>query len=497
MKKVLITTILTFIILASFLSTNVFAVTVTEDSLQNSINKIISSNSAIVKMDRVNDTITAVGNNIVIKYNIDNNPKFTMDFEFNNQMTKEQCLNEHKFIVMLIQMFQLIADHFGCTKDGALSYFVDKVENGDSNVRKVMNFNAPEYTNPVSYAKLVFNNDVNFSDSLFTIKSKMVSETTEDYKAQVILEVNLNGDFTKVSEFDSAISDTILDAAQNAADKYGEASKNEEAELAKYEASLNAKILVEDLKEKLDVYRDSVQIDNKLYLKYSADEVYDIYMNMTSNSVKIFEKNTNYFKKSGYYYYDTGRLRTLPIINYTDVLQSFLEVKSASESEATFDIIIKNIVSGDAVETYKNGLKIVKKDGEWLIDSLKFKPTVEEFDYYPEFVEIEKEEPSKTDDKKEETKKEENKTEESKNEDIKVESNEKQNTDKVENINTENNTSNISNQTTNVTTTESTDTYIIILKYALYVAIGLLAVGLIYFVYKIIKYRKDDDNKSL
>lgn len=292
-------------------------------------------------------------------------------------------------------------------------------------------------------------------------------------------------------------SNAILNHAQNAADKYGEASKNEQAELNKYEASLNAKILVEDLKEKLDVYKKSVQIDNKLYLKYSKTEKDNIYKLMTSNAQKIFEKNANYLKKSNAYYYDTGRLRTLPIINYTDVLQSFLEVKSASESEATFDIIIKNIVSGDAVETYKDGLKIVKKDGEWLIDSLKFKPTVEEFDYYPEFVEIEKEEPSKTDDKKEETKKEENKTEESKNEDTKVESNEVQNTNKVENVNTENSTSNISNQTTNLTTTESLNSYTIILKYALYVAIGLLAVGLIYFVYKIIKYRKDDDNKSL
>lgn len=300
-------------------------------------------------------------------------------------------------------------------------------------------------------------------------------------------------------------SNAILNHAQNAADKYWEEAEKEEEKLNneygdylnKYEATLAAETLVEDLKEKLDVYKTSVQIDNKLYLKYSNTEKTNIYKLMTSNAQKIFEKNANYFKKSGANYYDTGRLRTLPIINYTDVLQSFLEVKSASESEATFDIIIKNIVSGDAVETYKNGLKIVKEDYEWLIDSLKFKSTVEEFDYYPEVVEIEKEEPkteenNKTEDKKEET----NKNETTTNVNNNVTNNTVGTEDKVENVNNINNEINISNQATNATVTEKENNNTVIVKNALYVASAVLGFVLIFIVYKVVKYSKNENNDN-
>jgi len=342
-----------------------------------------------------------------------------------------------------------------------------------------------------SFFSMVYATNSSFMDA--------AQNATNEYKPNQEIENEALQNYMNQLENEMIYTNALLNATQNASDKYWEAQQKEEEALNKYEASWQAEWLVEEMKERLDVYKTSVQIDNKLYLKYSNTEKTNIYKLMTSNAQKTFEKNANYLKKSDANYYDTGRLRTLPIVNYTDTLQSVLEVTSASKSEATFDILIKNIYSGESVETYKNGLKIVKQDGEWLIDSLKFKSTVEEFDYYPEFVEIEKEEAkteenNKTEDKKEEANKNETITDVNNN----VTNNTVSTENKIENVDNVNNEIYTTNQITDVTATEKENNNISVIKKSLYVASAVLAVVLIFIVYKVVKYsKKDNDNNIL
>lgn len=492
MKKVLITAILIFIILISFLATNVYAVTVTNDSLYKSLKGIVTNQT--IENDTVSNKFLFKDTKTTVHcYSLNDYPTFTIYLDFNNEMSEKECLNEYKKILTIGSMFGAVADHFSIDVKDSVYYFASFFT--DSKMEELFATSIKNFKNGVEFARDKFDSNINIADEkIFKLITTKVSDVGDAYVGKVMLQVDLKSDFSVMKGYyekiDGDISDSILDAAQNAADKYGETSKNEQAELNKYEASLQGKTLVEKFKEKLDVYKDSVQIDNELYLKYSSAEKSDIYKLMTSNAQKIFEKNANYFKKSNAYYYDTGRLRTLPIIYYTDVLVSELELKSATENEATFDVLTKNIVSGDAVETYKNGLKIVKKDGEWLIDSLKFKSTVEEFDYYPEFVEIEKEETSKPEDK----------------ENIKDETvnNEKVDNETVENeivmpdnnIIDTNNQTNISNETIGAITTEKGNENIIKVEYILYIVSGVLGLALAFIVYKVFIYSKDSNEEK-
>lgn len=177
MKKILIS-ILLIIIMISLYTGSYAAITVTEDSFQQSVTKILDPNNTLFKIDKVNDTITGVARNFVIKYNFDNNATFTLDFNFTKEMTSQQCKYEHQCISFLTSMFQVVSDHFGIDKNASLKYFTEKT-GMQEDVKKLTyswQSSMDNYDDAIKYAKSIFDNEINYSDSLFTIKSKKLKK---------------------------------------------------------------------------------------------------------------------------------------------------------------------------------------------------------------------------------------------------------------------------------------------------------------------------------
>lgn len=243
MKKVLIISFLIFTILISFFSTSFAVVTITEDSFQQSLTKILDPNNTLIKMDTENDTITIVAKNYIFGYNFDNNPTFTLEFNFNKEMSGYQCEYHHQCISFLLGMFQVISDHFGIDENVALNYYSDKIDSKEDVKKLTCSWlsSMDDFDNAVQYAKSIFDNNINFSDSLFTIESQKLEETAENYKAQVIFTVNLDGDFSKMNNSNDNKKDPIISEAQNAVNEYKNTAEKKNQLLQNYIDYLNSK----------------------------------------------------------------------------------------------------------------------------------------------------------------------------------------------------------------------------------------------------------------
>ena len=248
MKKILTIILLLITILICLYSKSYAVITITEDSFQKSVTKILDPNNTLFKIDRENDTITGLARNFVVKYNFDNNATFTLDFDFNNQMTEQQCVAKYQCISFMVSMFQVVSDYFEIDKNVALSYYVDKT-NTQEDVKKLtesirIGESIDNFTNAVNYAKTIFDKNVSFSDSLFTIESKKLEETAENYKAQVVFVVNLDGDFSQMDTTNESTTDSIISSTQNALDNYKDAQEDENKKLENYINSTNEKEVI-------------------------------------------------------------------------------------------------------------------------------------------------------------------------------------------------------------------------------------------------------------
>lgn len=228
----------------------------------------------------------------------------------------------------------------------------------------------------------------------------------------ILLSSSVLANNTSVQE--EAYSSIIVNAAENAIDDFEQDLKDEKKQLLNMESILEGGNISLEFEEVLNLSKSSVQIGDKLYLEYTNAEKNEIYKLMTPNAQKMFEKNTNYFKKGNYNYYDTGRLRTLPIFIEQVGCYNYIQRTSLTEEGiATYDVLIKVRDTDKIYAKYSNALKLVYKDetGEWLIDSLKFKSKVEKDDTYPEYPVIEEKvkEEKYTNNKKETSKVDENK----------------------------------------------------------------------------------------
>jgi len=292
MKKYFITGILICIFLISFLATNVLAVTVAEDSFRKSLTNTIDPVNSLVKMDTENDIITIVASNGKIKYDFSGNPKFTIDLDFNKNMTEEECIKEFKEFYGLVNMFPVVADHFSIDDNQAQTYFIGKM-NENEKIKKIPTRSIENYTNAINFAKEMFDTDINLSDNLFSIKSNKVSETADTYKAQITLTVDLNGDFSKLKddalEYEKEQSDAILNAAQNAANKYQETLKKEEEALNKYQnntSSSTGSTILDAAQNALDQYKDGGADEEADKLKDFEDSLLNNTTNKNDNTQK-------------------------------------------------------------------------------------------------------------------------------------------------------------------------------------------------------------------
>ena len=245
MKKSLIISFFIFLVLISSFNMSFATVTVTEDSFQQSVTKILDPNNTLFKMDRENDTLTGLARNFVIKYNFDNNPTFTFDFDFNKEMTEQQCVAKRQCISFLLSMFQVVSDHFEIDENVARSYYVDKT-NSQEDVKKLtesvlIGSSIENFTNAIDYAKTIFDKNVSFSDYLFTIESRKIEETADNYKAQVVFTVNLSGDFSQMNNSNTDTEDPIISHAQNALNEYKNTAEKENQLLQEYIDSMNEK----------------------------------------------------------------------------------------------------------------------------------------------------------------------------------------------------------------------------------------------------------------
>lgn len=225
MKKIIMINILLIIILSMFFYV-VFAanINITEDNFKENLNTVMGdSNNTLSKMNKENKTITFLARNIVIKYDLNNNPAFTTELNFNNKMTQKECNEEQKKIALLLPLFQTVSNYFKIDKYSALKYYVEKSES-QVNVKKLMNYDSDKsqssFTNAISFAKDLLDKDINFSDSLFTIQTKKIEETADNYKAVITLTVNIEADFSILNNYSYSPSDTIIGSAQNAIGKY-------------------------------------------------------------------------------------------------------------------------------------------------------------------------------------------------------------------------------------------------------------------------------------
>lgn len=225
---------------------------ITEESFQKAITKTIDPINALTKMDTEKDTITILASNTIINYNFNKNAQFDIELNFNNKMSKEECLTEFKKFYGLIGVFPAVTDHFSISEKDSSYYIANKIAINEK--IKLATSNSYNFTNAIQYAKDIFNGGININDTVFNISSKKVKETAESYKAKIILTVDLSSNFAVMNG--TYASDTgILDAAQNAMDKYNQAQEqdNIENKLNEYENQLNSNTSLYDNSEKKDI----------------------------------------------------------------------------------------------------------------------------------------------------------------------------------------------------------------------------------------------------
>jgi len=234
---------------------------ITEESFQKAITKTIDPINALTKIDTEKDTITILASNTTINYNFNKNAQFDIELNFNNKMSKEECVNEFKKFYGLIGVFPAVTDHFSISEQDSSYYIANKIAtNKKIELATSKSYN---FTNAIQYAKDIFDGGININDTVFNISSKKVKETSESYKAKIILTVDLSSNFAVMNG--TYASDTsILDAAQNALDQYKEQNKGEEninfddllsdyGETLKNENQLNSNTSLYDNREKKDI----------------------------------------------------------------------------------------------------------------------------------------------------------------------------------------------------------------------------------------------------
>lgn len=236
MKKIfLISLIFVLIILVVPNYVSATTISITEDNFKERFNKVMNdTNDVLSVLDKENDTITMKSNNAVVKYDFNDNPKFTLNLKFESSMNKEQCVRQHERQQLLSRMFATVGDYYNIDKYKSFVYYASKFtseNNGDKIANPPSEFTL-NFTNAIDYAKQYFDKDVNIQDELFTFSCKKTNETPTSYELELVLITNINADFVQTISNDSnSVQNSITNGASNAIDNYEKDNANEEKAL--------------------------------------------------------------------------------------------------------------------------------------------------------------------------------------------------------------------------------------------------------------------------
>lgn len=266
MKKTLIITLLIFIILTTFLSTN-YAVVITEESFESALENLKQSENfssfSNISMDKTNKQIkisTQDSKNNTIHYNINydlsSEPTFTVETTIDNSTTYEQWVEKQAELLSPVILYVPIASINGVYEDDSLFYMLEKIlydiskhiapltykiEETDDNVKITdKNGNIIPVSEFSKYAleitKDYYNSDIIVNDSdganTFKLITKIKESSEDNCILQTVLTINSNGDFSKISGYAddkmNEISNSVISSAQNAINKYYNNLANEQ-----------------------------------------------------------------------------------------------------------------------------------------------------------------------------------------------------------------------------------------------------------------------------
>jgi len=137
------------------------------------------------------------GNTYDVKYNLSKgNPTFKINLNFNNKMDEKEWKQEYDKLNNLKLVFATIADVQGAEIDKSTAYF-------DEALSKNSTTSNEKYSSAIDYAKDMFTKDLDIKDNLFTLTSKNNSKSENEYKTEITLTVNNEGDFSSLKSSDN------------------------------------------------------------------------------------------------------------------------------------------------------------------------------------------------------------------------------------------------------------------------------------------------------
>ena len=242
LKKVVISIILVFLILIISFNSCFAAITVTEESLESSINKLLENQSTsneqtvAIDLNKTQKQINVTADNVqaIINYDLSSKPTFSIDISFRNTMTQSEWEIEGEKQTLLAIPFALVADHANIEYMNSMYYILSKISESSSTVI----VSTP--TNAIEYAKSMYENvNQTITDDLFTWTNEKISETDTEYNIKSTLIINTDADFSVMNSAGDEYN-AILDAAQNAVNEYENAVEEENETLQEAQNHLDS-----------------------------------------------------------------------------------------------------------------------------------------------------------------------------------------------------------------------------------------------------------------
>lgn len=157
-----------------------------------------------IKLNKKDKTLQITDNGVTydVKYDLsDGKVVFKTDLVFEKTMSKKQWEQEYTNLKNLNLAFATIADINGADFEKSISYY-------NRYVSKSLKSSSETYSNAIEYAKDMFSKEIDVQDDLFTVTTSKISSSEDEYKTQVVLTVNNDGDF---SDLKSITSDDTTD----------------------------------------------------------------------------------------------------------------------------------------------------------------------------------------------------------------------------------------------------------------------------------------------
>lgn len=139
-----------------------------------------------MKLDTVNKQIEITENNNTYSVDYDlsgEKSTFKLELNFDNTMTKKQWDTEYYKLKNLDLIYATIADNSNIGIDEAIKYFNNVLSKNLPTTTKT-------YSSATQYSQEIFAKELNIKDYLFTLTTKKISTTDDEYKTQVTLTIN-------------------------------------------------------------------------------------------------------------------------------------------------------------------------------------------------------------------------------------------------------------------------------------------------------------------